>query len=184
MSQMLSPTTQALSIGWPRASAAARNRSGSGLAYFDLVTGDDRHRHRVNAQVAEQGPGRLHSPAGRNCPRQARLGQVSQKLPGAGQRADLASALPVGLGMELAQPLDPLRLDRQSGPRKSMLVNRPPDMPIRRGGSARPRARSPLPLRPRARRAHADRHCRRGCDRGRTGMRSGARASSSSGAIL
>ena len=34
MSQMLSPTTTAFSIGAPRRSAAARNRSGSGLAYF------------------------------------------------------------------------------------------------------------------------------------------------------
>ena len=71
MSQTLSPTTTAVSIGAASRSAAARKRSGSGLAELDLVSRHDRYESRIDVERGEIDRGRFQAATGCDRPQDA-----------------------------------------------------------------------------------------------------------------
>src|SRR3982074_704434 len=113
MSQLLSPTTTAVSMGAPSRSAALRNISAQalggsekqvrvGLGIFDLIAGHDWNPIRIDAERGQIDGCGFHATAGRDRPRNAGLRQPSQQFSGSGQRPDVVCLLPVSGGMGVA----------------------------------------------------------------------------------
>ena len=171
-SHTLSPTTTESSIGTPSRSAAARNRSGSGLAWLDLVAGDDRHVG-ADAERFERRPGALDPAAGGDRPGHAGTGEIGEQVARAGQRPDLirpGRRTPRRAAVEQAGGL--LAVSRRGRSRAGCaLAISPPLMPMRRWMRPDGQLDARRPPSPRARPARAGRRCRPACRRDRTGRR-------------
>ena len=102
---MLSPTTTACSMVTPRRSAAARNRSGSGLACatWSRVTIGTPSGH---AERFDHGAGRLPAAAGGDGPGHAGCGEGREQLAAPGSGRTWSGEFVVRLGVERSDAVD------------------------------------------------------------------------------
>ncbi len=114
MSQIESPTITACSIGASSRSAAARNRSGSGLAYF-TSSGHHRYASGVDAEGEKVVAGGLHPSARGDGPGNAVVGEGLEEFAGAGQRHHARREAAIGLCVKTTEPVDTIRVHVEAG---------------------------------------------------------------------
>ena len=115
MSQMLSPTTTAVSIGAFKPRRGGQEQVGIGLGVFDLIARHDRGSSGIDAERGEVDRRRLHAAAGGDRPGKSSVGQPGQQFPRARQRANGGRHAAIGFGMQMAQALEPVIAEVDAG---------------------------------------------------------------------